>query len=297
MMIRLRQAKALILVKKVVRGFMDDDCPFLASAISYYALFSLFPLLLGLISILGFVLGTSRVKEESMNVVQAYLPGAVDLVRENVEQVVAARQTIGVVATLGFIWSAASVFSATRKSLNVVWNVQRSRPLLHQKALELGMVLATGFFLLLSISLSAFLRIIRALQVPMYGFRPLDHALLWTALEMLLPLVFTFCIFLLVYRVVPNAHVAWREAATGALVAAPLFEIAKYGFVLYVDSLGRYELVYGSVGAVISLLMWAYVSGIVLLVGAEVASRYGQIRGNSTLEQEPVSATRSSVRM
>lgn len=277
LIVRLGKLTPVALTIRTIREFVDDDCMHLAAAISYYALFSLFPMLLGLISILGFVLGSSIVQARLMDAIAAYLPGSASFVGETFDRLVAARGTVGIVATLGLLWSAMSVFAAVRKSLNVAWNLSKSRHIVHQKVLELGLVLGVACLVVLSVALSAAFSIVREFEIPLLGLRPFEHELLWSTLGILVPFGFTFLVFVLVYKVVPNTDVLWREAVLGALVASPLFELSKNAFVWYAQDIGRYELVYGSVGAVMALLMWVYVSSIILLLGAEAASEYGRL--------------------
>ena len=267
----------VIIAIRTAREFIEDDCTHLAAAIAYYAMFSLFPLLLGLISILGFVLGTSSVQAALKDAIGTYVPSSAAFVGETLDQVVAARGTVGIVATLGFLWSAMSVFAAVRKSLNIAWDISQSRHIVHQKLLDLSMVLAVALLLLLSVALTAAFSLLRAMEIPVLGVKPLEHELLWALLGFILPLWLTYTIFLLVYKLVPNTDVFWHEAAVGAAIASPLFELAKNAYVWYARDIGRYELVYGSVGAVMGLLMWIYVSSLVLLLGAEVASEYGRV--------------------
>ena len=88
----------------------------------------------------------------------------------------------------------------------------------------------------------------------------------------------TFLIFLMVYRFVPNTKTYWRYVWPGALVAAVLFEVAKSLFVWYLDNLAIYNQVYGSLTSVIVLLLWIYVSSLILILGAELSSEYGRLR-------------------
>ena len=96
---------------------------------------------------------------------------------------------------------------------------------------------------------------------------------------MRLPAFLIACgIFLGIYKYIPNTQTRWRDIWLGALMAAALFEIAKNLFVWYLENFGQYDQVYGAIASVIVLMLWAYVSAFVLIVGAEVASEYGRIK-------------------
>lgn len=269
--------RALLLGQRTIREFLEDNCPHMAAAIAYYALFSLFPLLLGLVALFGFALQSAALQDEVVRRVGSYLPGSADLVAENVRQVVRARGALGLLATLGFLWSAMAVFSALRRSLNAAWDLTGERPFWRQKLLELVMVVGVGLLLLLSLSLTAFFQLLDELLAPALGVGAAVHDFLWGLGGALLPLVFTALIFLLIYKFVPYTNVRWAEAGVGVLFAAPAFEIAKNLFVWYAQRFGQYELVYGSLGAVVGLLMWTYISALILLFGAELASEYAKL--------------------
>ena len=96
----------------------------------------------------------------------------------------------------------------------------------------------------------------------------------------ILSFVFNLAIFLMLYKVLPNTQTHWRFIWPGALVAALLFEGGKFLFVLYLDNFATFSAVYGSIGSVIALLLWAYVSAFILILGAEMSSEFGRmIRG------------------
>lgn len=144
--------------RRTAQDLLADDCPHLGAAIAYYSFFSLFPLLLGLVAILGFALGSTGVRDALIAWVTGYLPGSGDLVAANVLRVVTAREEIGAVAVLGFLWSATAVFGAVRKALNAAWDLERPRPLLKQKLLDLAMVGSVGALFVLSHAVSVHLQ-------------------------------------------------------------------------------------------------------------------------------------------
>jgi membrane protein len=140
-----------------------------------------------------------------------------------------------------------------------------------------AMVAATGVFFATSLIVTALGDITQELSLPHLGLGLLQ-SYLWTTFVQFSPLILTFLAFLLLYKVIPNTTVEWQEALPGAVLATCLFEIAKNIFVWYSTTYMKYEFVYGSVGTVIGLLLWAYVSGIVLLLGAELSSEFAKSR-------------------
>ena len=140
---------------ETVRDFLRDDCTSMAAGIAYYGLFSVFPLLLGLIALLGLLLEPTQVQKRLLEMTSQVFPASADLVRQNIEAVVASRGAIGLISVLGLFWSASALFAAIRKSLNRAWNVERERPFLKQKLIELSMAAGVGALFLVSVTMSS----------------------------------------------------------------------------------------------------------------------------------------------
>jgi membrane protein len=269
--------KWIILIKEVVNEFLTDNCPHLAAAISYYLLFSLFPLVLALISALGFILRSPEMEARVLDGIGNFLPVSSDFVTNTIRGVVSARGVTGALATIGLIWAGSSVFNAIRKSLNTAWGIKKPRPFFVERALELGMMIGASLLLLLSLALTTALKVIRELSLPVLGEMFLDGNLMWNFITMILGTILAFMVFLFLYRVIPNTKVRWRDVWFGALLAAVAFEIAKNIFVWYVTNFSHYNLVYGPVGTIIALLLWTYVSAVIMLFCAKFTSAYPKL--------------------
>lgn len=262
--------------KATFRKAQADQITYLAAAVSYYAIFSLFPTALGLIALASLFLDQPNVKAVVEQQLIATLPVSASLVARNIDSVIEARATLGLVSIVGFFWSATGVFSAIRTALNRAWGVEHSKPFLKAKLLELVLVLSLGVLLILSVGLTWFFETAATLEVPLLGLQPFASNPLWDVVRTLTPLALTILVLTLLYRYVPDAPVTWPQALLGAVVTAPLFEVAKSLFVWYAENKANYALVYGSVGAVIALLTWAYISAIILLLGAEIGAVYAR---------------------
>jgi len=268
----------LALARATIEAFQADEGPLMAAAIAYYTFFSFFPLALFLIALGSFFLESAEAQARVLALLQQGLPASGDLIRRNIRQVLEARGAIGLVAALGFLWSASGVFSVINGALNKAWNVETSPPFWRGKLLGLGMVTFIGVTLfLLSLISTALFNVVRRLQLPLLGRQLLGGDRFWGVLTALLPLTFSFLMFLLLYKVVPYTRVGWGEVWRGALLAALAWEGAKGLFAWYLGSgLARYNLVYGSLEAVIALLLWSYITGTILLLGAEFCAQYAK---------------------
>ena len=274
--------RLLILTVRSVQEFGDDRCSHMAAAISYYALFSLFPLLIFMVSIFGIFLQSGSLQEDLIDRVLEFIPLTSDEGRDEVREAIGAIAGISIplsiVGLLGLAWSASAMFGAIRTSLNIAWDIETSRHFVKQKLLDLSMVAGVGVFFLLSIGTTALLRTTQEASSDILGPLSSNTAFFWRAIPYLMPAIFSFGAFIVLYRFVPNAPTKIGDVWPGALVAAIFFEIIKNGFSFYLANFGRYDVVYGSLGAVLALLFWMYLSSVVLLMGAEVASEYPRVK-------------------
>ena len=277
---RLGRIFLIVLVVRTLQEMSDDDATHMAAGVAYYALFSIFPLLLGLIAIVSYldVLESETVRTEITDFVTDYLPGSEDMIDSNVESANRLQGALGVFAILGLIWSGSAIFGAVARAVNRAWDVHKDRPLLVSKPRQLVMALGVGVLFMLSLSAATFARVAGHLSesnVPGVGF-------LVEAIGVVLlqgsSFVLSLCIFLLIYKFMPNTRTYWGYIWPGALLAAVLFELAKNAFILFLDRIATFESVYGSLGPVIALLLWTYVSSLILILGAELSSEYGRLR-------------------
>jgi membrane protein len=249
-----------------------------AAAIAYYTLFSIFPLTLGLVSLGGLVLDSVEAQEAVLRLVSAYSPAIVDLVEETIQQVLQARGTFGLIATLGFLWSSAGVFGALSRAINTIWEVERPRPVWEERAMALAMVLSVALLFFLSVFATAFFQVRDRLSAILSGEALTSEGLLPNLLSVIIPYVFTLLLFWVLYRVLPHTQITWSEVLPGALLASLAWEVAKDVFTFYVAEFALYSLVYGSLAAVIVLLLWSYISGVIILLGAEFTVQYARRR-------------------
>jgi membrane protein len=274
--------RLLILTVRSVQEFGDDRCSHMAAAISYYALFSLFPLLIFMVSIFGIFLQSGSLQEDLIDHVLEFLPLTSDKgqneVRDAIGAIAGISIPLSIVGLLGLAWSASAMFGAIRTSLNIAWDIETSRHFVKQKLLDLGMVAGVGAFFLLSIGTTTLLRTTQEASSDILGPLSSNTAFFWRVIPYLVPAIFSFGAFIVVYRFVPNAPTKIGDVWPGALIAAIFFEIIKNGFSFYLANFGRYDVIYGSLGAVVALLFWMYLSAVVLLLGAEVASEYPRVK-------------------
>jgi membrane protein len=271
----------LALLYRTWLAFAEDDGATMAASIAYYALFSSFPLLLLMLTFGSSVLASPDVQQVAIDLVERYVPAASELVLDNIGQVVRARNTVGVLALIGLFWSASGVFGAIYRAVNRAWGHGLPGSFWRRRLYGLAMILGVGGLFLATTVYSTAISFVRGWRVPILGWQPFADAgvgRLFGWLSALVPLLASVTIFCLVYRTVPRVSVTWREVWPGGVAAGLIWEGAKQLFTWYLGNFARYSLIYGSVGAIIAFLLWSYLSGIILLLGAEFTAEYGRWR-------------------
>ncbi len=273
-----------LLAVRAVKEFGTDNCSQMAAAISYYVLFSLFPLLIFSIGIVGVVLQDSALQEDLIDAILKNIPLSEEEGRNDVTDAVrgvagVGSGALGLLGLLGMAWSGSNMFGVIRRSLNIAYDLDLHRPIVRQKLVDLAMVFAFAPFFILSLAATASLRFAQQASDDASFFGELSQALgpAWTAASFLLPVGISFGAFMFLYWFVPATKVRPRDVWLGALTAAVLFEVTKVGFSIYVQNFSNYDVVFGSLGAVVAFLFWVFLGANILLFGAEVASEYPRV--------------------
>lgn len=264
----------ILFCRDTINDFLAKNCPFVAGAIAFYTLFSIFPLTLAMVSIVGYLIGPDPVEHRLAQDIAEVLPVSQEFIGDTLQGVARARAITGIISVIGLVAASTAVFGAIRKGINTAWGITRARPFIEERLIDLALVLFSGliviFVLFVAPLLSAYLTDIALYLAPGAWYA---HDFLGLVGWLITPLLY-FLTFLVLYRYLPNADVRFADVWHGALAASIAFGIASYIFVWYVTRFPIYNVVYGSVGAIMALLTWVYVSAIILLLGALVTSRY-----------------------
>ena len=277
---RIRQNFVVALAIRTVRELAEDDITHMAAGVAYYVLFSIFPLILGLISVLSFLLEPEEIQTLMGDVMANFLPGSEQFVRDNVAAVIRLRGALGLMSLIGMLWSASAMFGALNRAINRAWDIPNDRPIYIDKPRQLLMALSAGLLFTISVASATIARtsehILESdLPVPEFWVHTIGEIIL-QAVSLSLMII----IFLLMYKLLPNTKTYWRYVWPGAVTGAVLFEISKNFFILYLDRFASYQNVYGSIAPVIVLLFWTYVGSLIVLLGAEVCSEYERMKNN-----------------
>jgi len=273
-----------LLAVRTVKEFGDDNCSQMAAAISYYVLFSLFPLLIFSVGIMGVMLQDSELQDDLIEVVLEYIPLSEDGGQNDVSEAVrdiagAGSGAVGVLGLFGMAWSGSNLFGVIRRSLNLAYDLDVHRPLVRQKLLDLGMVAGFAPLGIASLAGTAAIRFVRESSeyVPLLSDASQALGIVWDVLPLLVPVSISFVAFVVLYWIVPATKVKIRDVLFGAALAAILFEFAKVGFTIYLANFSNYNVVFGSLGAVVAFLFWVFLSANIMLLGAELAAEYPRV--------------------
>ena len=277
-------ADAVLLLRRTGAEFSEDRCPQLAASISYFVLFSIFPLVIVVVSISGLVLTDDQLRQDVIDELFNILPLSEEEGRGDLENAIDSVATgfsaIGLVSIMGLFWSASGMMGAIRHGLNEAWDTTSRRPFLRAKFLDILLVLATGVLIGLSIGSTIFLQVARRVSSDLSDLLgPLGEGTSFgfEAGALFVPMLLSFLTFMFLFKVVPDVNIRFRHIWPGALLAAVLFEVVKNGFAIYLRYFGDYDAIYGSLGAVVAFLFFVYVSANVLLLGAEMAAEWPRV--------------------
>ena len=264
----------IMLVYRTVQEMKHDDATHMAAGVAYYSILSLFPLTIGILAVFSPLLPSETVESALLEFLRTYLPGSDEAFRQNLEATGGVRSAIGLVSVLGMFWSASAIFGAISKAVNRAWDVHQDRPFYIDKVRHIAMAFSVGLLFMLSVSSTTLLQFVDDFAGQNGGMMQLLEQDTVNTIARLLPFLFSLAIFFMIYKFVPNTVTHWRYIWPGALLAAIAFEVGKGFFIYYIDTFADFEMVYGSLGTVVVLMIWTYVSALTLIIGAEFTSEY-----------------------
>lgn len=267
----LRRFYVLDVLFDTLDAFSRDRMTELAAALAYYGLLALFPLLLVLIAIASYAIAQASGVNEAIRFAESYLPGAGQELRRILTQVVEARGPATLIGFLGLAWSGSGLFDVLQTAMDRAWHSPTPRAFLQQRLFSVVALGGLGALFLASVIVSAATN-----DAVRFAFGR-DRVSLQLVGD-LLSLLISFVAFAVLYKAFPHAAVSWQPAVLSALVAALLWEFAKLMYQIYLVRFATFNLVYGSVGAVIGLLLWLYISAVIVLFGGEIAATVSRKR-------------------
>jgi membrane protein len=258
------------LARRTIVDTFEDGCPGLAAQLAFYFLLALFPALLFVVSLLVY-LPVDGAIAATLDNLEPLLPADVlTLVRREIDKLLQGNtQSVLTVAIAGALWSSSSAMTAVITTLNRAYDIEEFRPWWKTRVVAIALSLALAFFAVLALALVVGGADLGRAVASWLGFGEAFQTVWWIVQW---PAALFFVVFAidLVYYFAPNADTRWVWVTPGSLLATGLWLLTSVGFKWYLQHVSNIAVVYGAIGSVIVLLLWFYLSGLAILIGAEL---------------------------
>lgn len=272
------------IIKDVVKGVSDHKLVKLSGSLAYSTVFAMGPLLVLIISLCGIFLGTESAEGKVYSVLQGFIGQDTaaqlqEIIRN--ASLSGKSSTAAIIGGIALLVGATSVFAEIQDSIDDIWGL-KAKPkkswlkFLKDRFLSFSVIVTLGFLLLVSLTITG---LIEALNQRLQAHFPEVTVTIFYILNLLVTLLISMLIFGVVFKVLPDAEIRWRDVFFGALVTAVLFMIGKFGISLYVSQ-SKIGSTYGAAGSLVVLLVWIYYSSLILYLGAEFTKAYAVRYGN-----------------
>ena len=280
------------LLKDTFKGFGEDDCPTMAAALSYYTVFSLPPLLVLLLTLVGAVMDPQDIQGNLEAQIRSAMGPAgaeqVHTILANADRPGAGGLLPTILSVAALLLGATGVFGQHQAALNKAWGVAPDptkggiKSMLLKRVFGIGMVLGLAFILLVSLVVSA---VLSAFGEQLGRFLPSGlSAPVLEAINFVGSLAVISLLFAAIFKVLPDAEIAWRDVRVGAVVTGLLFVAGKFALGLYLGHSNPGE-AFGAAGALALMLVWIYYSSMIVLLGAEFTQVWAEERGSGIVPE------------
>jgi membrane protein len=262
------------LIKKLWHRIKEDDLPGLSAQLAYYFLLSLFPLLICLFTMLPYL---PIPHQDLLSVISDFAPvEAMDLIEANLSDIMGQRNgkllSLGVIGT---IWSASNGVNAIVAAFNKAYNVKESRSFIVSNGMAILLTFGMIFVFIIAVILPVFGKEIGVFLFSKIGYMN-QFLSIWEALRWVISALVLFLIFTGLYWVAPNVKMKCRSAFPGAAFSTVGWIVSSLALSYYVDNFNNYSLTYGSIGAIIVLMIWLYITAFIIVIGGEINAFYSE---------------------
>ncbi|PWT72908.1 MAG: ribonuclease BN [Bacteroidetes bacterium] len=273
--------------KKAFGLFIDYNGLKLSAALSYYTVFSIAPFLIVIISLAGIFLGRQAVEGEVYGEMRGLVGSdaaiQVQQIIQNIQE--SKHSTIGgIIGFVVLIVGASGVFSEIQSSINYIWSINQTSKkgilvLIIKKLISFSLLISMAFVLMVSLIVNALIDI---LSNRLRNYFDDSTVKIFYGVNVLLIFIIITLLFTLIFKVLPNAIIRWRDAITGAVVTAVLFLLGKFLIGFYLGN-SRIGLMYGTTASIVIIMLWVYYSSIILYFGACFTKIYAKEYGNEII--------------
>jgi len=263
-------------IKQLIFRYNDDDLSSMSAQITYFMILAFFPFLIFLITLLSF---TPISKEILIRDFSKFLPQETGILLKGViiQTLQVKSKTLLFVSIIGSLWAASKGINAIRKGLNKSYDIEETRNFFHLSLISLGATLGVSIMIIFSFIMIVLGKILGDYVFGLLGAQVMFN-FIWSVLRYFIPLIIMFFTFSFIFRYVPNRKLKFKNVVVGTVFTTVGWIVTSLVFSFYVNNFGHYEKVYGSLGGAISLIVWLYISTLIILVGGElnVISNYFQ---------------------
>jgi membrane protein len=279
------------IISHSLHEFHENDLFTSSAAMSYFGLMALFPALLLMLAMSNRINAAAELLTHAVDV----YPGSAKFLSETIRSMSSVGTGAIITCVVVTIWAGSWVFAVIERALNRIWRAT-SRTFWHGRALTIGMIGIIGVLLAFSVLVTSVVVGIREMaarlsprQVAHYPLMLSMGSAIWQIIFAIASFLITVILFVVVYRFMPKAEVSIRDTLPGAIIGGLLWEVAKYVFAWALNYF-HYDQIYGSVGAVVAVLTWSYVSSLILLFGAQLTAVFHREHPHYPSPTFPVSA-------
>ena len=258
------------ILETAIKTFTEKQAAQASAGLAYYTFFSIFPLMLVFIAGGSYFVDSQQVFNTVTQFVQEALPISRQVINENLQEILEQRGTAGVVSLLILLWSASGMFTNLAYNINLAWPRASRRNFLQNRLVGLWMIV--GLIGLIGLSFFLSWLTTRLPFIHTTSTSPVDLAVL-RVISALGSWLMIFLVFLTLYHWIPTLRVRWSATMWGALLASLAWKAVITGFSWYLgSSFGQYQLVYGSLGAIVAFLFLMYIISLITLFGAHLSA-------------------------
>jgi membrane protein len=281
---------AVGLAKETFKGFSENKVPKLSASLAYYTVFSLGPLLIVIIFLCSIFLGREAIEGSIYNQIQSFVG---DDAAKQIQDIIKNASIAGkgtVAATIGIVTlliGATGVFGEIQDSINDIWGI-KPKPkqgwlkLIKNRLLSFGIIGSLGFLLLVSLAITA---LVEGIGNRLKAIFPDVTVVIFYIINLVLTLGVTTLLFAVIFKVLPDAKIKWRQVWAGAIFTSVLFMIGKFAISFYISK-SDVGSTYGAAGSLVILLIWIYYSSIILYFGAVFTKAYALKYGETIKPNE-----------
>jgi membrane protein len=272
-------------LKNSFTGFSDDKVMKLSAALAYYTVFSVGPLLIVIVFLCGLFFGREAIEGTIYRQIEGFVGHDAALQLQQIIKSAAIGGKGKVAAIIGIITlliGATSMFGEMQESINMIWGL-KIKPkksawllLIKTRLLSFGVIASLGFLLLVTLAITS---LIEALSTRLINYFPDVAVILFYIINLIINFGVIAALFAVIFRVLPDAEIKWKDVMAGAIATAILFMIGKFAISFYISK-SNVGSTYGTAGSLVVLLVWIYYSSIILYYGAEFTKAYAMKYGS-----------------